>query len=126
MEYPTNVTVKGHNYRIEYVDTPQEVDVDFERGLWLGQCAGDVIRVLRQQEPLSIMDTLIHEILHAVFNRNKMLKAALQSEAFEEPFIDNLASELASLLAANGWVATPQADPPITERIVPNPLGDCK
>lgn len=118
MKYPTSVTVKGHTYRIEYVDTSQEVDVDFEKGLWLGQCASDVIRVLRQQEPFSIMDTLIHEILHAVFNRNKMLKAALQSEAMEEPFIDNLASELAILLAENDWVEQPEESPPITERIV--------
>lgn len=119
MEYPTSVTVKGHTYRIEYVDTHQEVDADFDKGLWLGQCAGDVIRVLVQQEPFSIMDTLIHEILHAVFNRNKMLKAALQSEAMEEPFIDNLASELAILLSENSWVEQPKDKPPVTERIVP-------
>lgn len=119
MKYPTSVTIKGYTYRIEYVDTPQEVAVDFEQGLWLGQCADDVIRVLRQREPFSILDTLIHEILHAVFNRNKMLKAALQSEVMEEPFIDNLASELAILLFENGWVEQSEEGPPITERIVP-------
>lgn len=118
MKYPTSVTVKGHIYKIEYVGTHQEVDVDFDKGLWLGQCAGDTIRVLSQPEPFRVMDTLIHEILHAVFNRNKLLKATLKSEDIEESFIDNLASELAILLFENGWVGQPEESPPITERIV--------
>ena len=118
MKYPTSVIVKGHTYRIEYVDKHQEVDTDFENRLWLGQCVGDVIRVLSDQEPFGILDTLLHEILHAVFNRNKLLKATLKSEDMEEPFIDNLASELAILLFENGWVGPPEEGPPITERIV--------
>jgi hypothetical protein len=64
-----------------------------------------------------MLDTLIHEILHAVFNRNRMLKAALKSADLEEPFIDNLASELAILLSVNGWVK-PGESPPITQRIL--------
>lgn len=118
MKYPTSVIVKGHTYKIEYVDTHQEVDVDFDKGLWLGQCSDGVIRVLFQRGLFSVMDTLIHEILHAVFNRNKLLKATLKSEDMEEPFIDNLASELAILLYENGWVEQPEESPPITERII--------
>lgn len=117
MEYPTSITIRGYTYRIEYVDTPKEVDTDFEKGFWLGQCSSGVIRVLAKQEPFGILDTLIHEILHAIFNKNKMLKAALQSTEMEEPFIDTLASELASFLTQNGWAA-PTKSPLITKRIV--------
>jgi hypothetical protein len=65
-----------------------------------------------------MLDTLIHEIMHAVFNRNRMLKAALKSADLEEPFIDNLAAELAILLTVNGWVEQSEESPPVTERIV--------
>lgn len=118
MKYPTSITIKGHPYRIEYVDTPQEVDDDFAGGRWLGQCCNNVIRVLATQGSFGILDTLIHEMLHAVFSRNRMLKAALQSADMEEPFIDTLASELAVLLAENGWIEQSEEDLPITERIV--------
>lgn len=117
MKYPTSITIKGYTYKIEYVSTPQEVDTDFENRFWLGQCNNDTIRIWASQEPFGILDTLAHEILHAIFNRNKMLKAALQSEEMEEPFIDTLATELASLLALNGWATPPAKSPPITKRI---------
>lgn len=117
MDYPTSITIKGHIYRIEYVATSQEVEDDFAEGLWLGQCCNDVIRVLASQEPFAVLDTLIHEILHAIFNRNKMLKAALQSADMEEPFIDTLAAELAVVLDDTGFTASLEK-PSITERIV--------
>ncbi len=118
MKYPTSVVVKGHTYKIEYVDTHQEVDADFEDRLWLGQCADGVLRILNQREHFDVMDTLIHEIMHAVFNRNRLLKASLKSSDLEEPFIDALASELAVLLSENGWLGQPEESPPITRRIV--------
>ena len=116
MKYPTSVTICGYIYQIEYVETPLEVDDDFAPGHWLGQCCGNTIRVLATQEPFGILDTLIHEILHAVFNKHPMLKQALQSADTEEPFINTLAMELANLLTQNGW-ATTKKQPTITHRI---------
>ncbi len=117
MNYPTSITVKGYTYRIEYVTTHKEVDEDFEDREWLGQCNYCMIRVFVDQEPFGILDTLLHEILHAVFNRNKMLKAAFRSDDMEEPFIDALSTELAGLITENGWVTPPAENPPITRRI---------
>ncbi len=118
MNYPTSITIKGYPYRIEYVATHKEVDDDFEDRQWLGQIThGDgVIRVLAEQRPFGVLDTLLHEILHAVFNRNRMLRAALQSDDTEEPFIDTLSTELALLITEN-CLETPLKLPPITRRL---------
>lgn len=118
MEYPTSITIKGYTYQIEYVATFKEVDDEFAEGRWLGQCCDTTLRVLADQEPFGVLDTLLHEVLHAIFARNKMLKAALQSTDMEEPFIDTLSAELAILLTENGWATTPLEKPPITRRIV--------
>ena len=118
MNYPTNITIKSYPYKIEYVETSREVDTDFESGHWLGQCVGETIRVLADQKPIGILDTLIHEVLHAVFNRNRMLREVVKSKNMEESFIDTLATELTILLIENGWIKQMEEGPPITKRII--------
>ena len=118
MNYPDSLTIKGYPYTVEYVATPQEVTTEFVAGAWLGICTDNVIRVLAVQEPFGILDTLLHEILHAIFARNPLLKAAIQSDDLEEPFVGTLAVELAKLLTENGWVTTPKKLPTITKRIL--------
>jgi len=118
MNYPSEVTVKGYPYTIEYVNLPREVGPNLDQTTWLGSCNQDVIRTLATLEPYAILDTLIHEILHVIFHKNQLLASALSSADLEEPFIDTLALELAQLLTQNNWVDLPLESPPITHRIV--------
>lgn len=119
MKFPIELLIRGHNYRIEYVEYQREVDPDFESGEYLGTCDCDskVLRILVTRPMLAMFETLIHEVLHAIFTRNKMLKTALQPD-IEEEFITTLASEIALLMFDNQLVKFP-VKPPITTRIVP-------
>jgi len=124
VDYPTAVTIKGYRYTVEYVNLSREVDTDFENTCWVGSWDTDTIRVLATQRPYAIFDTIIHEILHMVFHKNKMLLAALSSKDLEEPFIDALATELAHLLTQNKWVKLPDVAPPVTQRILKEGLHE--
>lgn len=117
MRYPTEICVRGYNYRIEYVEYGREVDRDFESADYLGTVDASVIRVLITESPLTILETLVHEVLHAIFTRNKMLRSAVKS-SLEEEFVTTLASEVALILRENDLVKFPKG-PPITTRIAP-------
>lgn len=121
MKYPTSVYIRGHDYRVEYVEQMREVDRDFECENYLGTVCDRVIRLHARQSKLNLLDSLIHEILHALFTRNKMLKAAVDSD-LEEDFIATLASDVALLLQDSDWFKHPTQKPPITTRIVPEAL----
>ena len=121
MKYPVEIRIRGYHYRIEYVEHQREVDRDLESDIYLGTCDSNVIRVFAKCSLISLVDTLIHEVLHAIFTRNKMLKIALK-HGVEEYFITTLASEIASILLDNELVKLPAKGPPITTRIVPGAL----
>jgi len=120
MKFPTSVTVRGYTYDIEYVATDREVDYDFQAG-FLGQVCHQQdkakIRVL-VSDPIKTLDTVIHEILHVIFARNSLLKAAIRPEVGDEAFVDTLACELAFLLDSNGWIDLPKEIPVTKQRIV--------
>lgn len=118
MRYPIEICIRGYHYRIEYLEYQREVDRDFESEDYLGTCDSSVIRVLATKSRLTMLETLIHEVLHAIFTRNKMLKTAVK-RGLEEEFITTLASEIAFLLLDNELVKFPAKGPPITTRIVP-------
>lgn len=118
MKYPTEICIRGYNYQIEYLEYQREVDRDFESEDYLGTCDASVIRVLATRSRLSMLETLVHEVLHAIFTRNKMLKAAIKHN-LEEEFVTTLASEIALILLGNELVKFPVKGPPITTRIVP-------
>jgi len=120
MKYPTEITIRGYTYRIEYVENQREVDRDFESDDYLGTCCSwtQVVRVFAKQSQLGILSTLIHELLHAIFRKSKMLPTALKSKAMEELFISAFADELAEILLENKLVVFPKQGPPITTRIV--------
>lgn len=120
MKFPVTIRILGYDYRIEYLEYQREVDTDFGCDNYLGTCDCDagVIRILATASPLAVIDTLIHEVLHAIFTRNKMLKTAVQPDV-EENFIATLASEFALLLFDNKLVDFSTESPPITTRIVP-------
>ena len=117
MKFPTEIRIRGYNYRVEYVEYQREVDPDFGSDEYLGTCDGDTIRVLVTKSPLAMFETTIHEVIHAIFTRNKMLKTALKPD-IEEEFITTLASETALLMFDNQLVKFP-VKPPVTTRIVP-------
>ena len=118
MRYPVEIHIRGYDYRIEYVEYGREVDRDFECEDYLGTCGSCVIRVLISEPLTTILDTLVHEVLHAIFTRNKMLKTAIK-RGMEEEFITTLASDIALLLLDNDLVKFPAKGPPVTTRIVP-------
>lgn len=118
MKYPTSIRIRGHEYQIEYVEYPREVDEDFEAENYLGTVSADTIRVLSGQPFLDLLETLIHEILHAIMLRNKLFKTTLKN-GVEENFVTALAAEIALILLDNGLVKEPARVPPITTRIKP-------
>lgn len=118
MKFPVEITIRGYYYRIEYLKYQREVDRDFESEDYLGTCDSSVIRVLVTESKLTMVETLVHEVLHAILTRNKMLGSAIKYNLMEE-FVTTLASEIALILLDNELLTFPAAGPPITTRIVP-------
>lgn len=120
LQLPRAVQVRGYPYVIDYVDKGREVDRDLAANDLLGQCCpGNPghLRVLTTQCSVGILDSVIHEILHVIFNKNTVLTAALRPEIGDEAFISALANELAFLLVDNGWVKMPEKVEPTVTRI---------
>ncbi len=110
LTYPREVLIRGYRYTIDFVDTPREVDRELTSVDYIGQCYGGNpgrIRVLGVQQPIGTLDSVIHEILHVILARNSTLRASIRPEIGEEPFVDTLATELADLIIANGWLKLP-------------------
>lgn len=120
MKYPVELTIRGYTYKVEYLMHHREVDRDFESDDYLGTVDSKTIRVLATVPLSQIVETLIHEALHALFTRNKMLKTALRAN-MEEMFINTLAADITRLLFDSRLVNLPKK-PPITTRIVPGAL----
>jgi len=120
LQFPRVVRIRGYEYVIDYVNKPREVDRDLAIVDLVGQCAPGnpgCIRVLTTQQSIGILDTVIHEILHAIFNRNTVLPAAIRPEIGAEAFIGALGIELANLLVDNGWIKLPETVKPTDVRI---------
>lgn len=123
LQLPRAVQVRGYPYVIDYVDKGREVDPDLATNNLLGHCCSGNpghLRVLTTQCSMGILDSMIHEILHAIFNTNEVLTAALRPEIGDEAFISTLANELAFLLVDNGWVKMPEVVTPTITRINPD------
>lgn len=102
MKYPSEITVKGYNYQIEFVDSNWEVLKCRSKGNVLGAVEDDVIRVSLDNQKIGVFDTFIHEVLHAVINRNPALQAIFGDN--EEVVVNTLGTEFALLLVENGIV----------------------
>jgi len=118
VKFPVEIRIRGYNYRVEYVECKREVEPDFESDTYIGTVDDSAIRIFVTKSLLTMVDTLIHEVLHAIFTRNKMLKAAFRPD-MEELFVTTLAGEIALILFDNELVKFPTKGPPITTRIVP-------
>jgi hypothetical protein len=123
MIFPRKVVVRGYSQDIDYVATSREVEQDFANDDFVGQvCQSDPgagkIRIKATREPIRVLDTLVHEILHCIFQRNPLLTASVRPEIGEEAFIDTLGCELAYLLVSNQWITLPDEVPVTTTRIL--------
>ncbi|KPK49985.1 MAG: hypothetical protein AMS22_12880 [Thiotrichales bacterium SG8_50] len=108
MKYPTKLMVQGYPYALTFVSDPRDVDLSDPDSQMNGLCGDDFIRVSIKQTPLGVLDTAIHEVLHAIFNRTPMLGAAFRSEKMEEPFITTLATAVANVLVDNNLISLEQ------------------
>lgn len=117
LQFPRTIRVRGYNYVVDYVNKAREVDRDLAATDLLAQCCPGYMRVLTTQQSIGILDSVIHETLHAIFARNAVLTAAIQPMIGEEAFISALANELAYLLVDNNWVKLPETVKPTATRI---------
>lgn len=109
--FPQTLTVCGLIYRVEYVRHEVEADIDKRAAVW-GQvdfhtrsiriCVG---RGKRRRKPSDLLNTLLHELLHAILQQNKaVILAAKADDTYSEVFVDSLASVLTDTLVRNGLV----------------------
>ena len=103
MQLPTSVKIHGHNYDVRYVADAQEVPDDLSSADYMGEIDHST-RTIRIQtvSPPEVLDTLIHEVLHAILHRNQTLRHSIKPTIGEEAFVATLADELSGILLANG------------------------
>lgn len=109
MKLPKQVVIAGKSYRIDYTADMVKTDIDQRSALW-GQVDYHTrtIRVYvgkdkHKRQPADILETLLHEIIHAILADNKMLMAAMK-DGMNESFTDTLGVQLADTLTRNGLV----------------------
>jgi len=118
MKYPTTVKVRDTLYKIEYVNTSREVSTNLDSDLYCGMAnhVNRTIRILINRPSNAILETLIHELLHCITERNPALLTLLGDDK-EESIVSTFAIDLAMLLLDNKWVNMPKQDPTSTRRI---------
>jgi hypothetical protein len=100
---PTNITILGKTYVVTYVDKPSEVDLYNRQSLW-GQIDywTRTIRIYDNKRPdTDILQTLLHEILHAILSELHMA----DEKVGDENTVDIVALALADVLTRNDWLA---------------------
>jgi hypothetical protein len=100
---PTTVNVLGHEYAITYTNNPAEVDM-YKRESLFGQIDfwTRTIRIYaNDRKDSDILETLLHEILHAIDNDLK-LECFKEEKGHDE--LDIIANTLADTLIRNGWL----------------------
>jgi hypothetical protein len=119
MQFPRKVTVKGGDYQIDYVGSAQEADDTLQSNCYYGTASHVKSQILIDATfvPYKVLDTLAHEIIHCILERNKLLKAVLKP-GIEEQFVDTIATELVHLLVTNKWVKLPKRVPITKKRIL--------
>lgn len=98
-EFPEQVNILGRTFKVRYVKTYNDVDIDRKDGL-TGQCAFDrqTISILAGGRPVdAVFQTLMHEVLHAVLaicnanvpeDRHEMVSHALADTLVRNGFIE--------------------------------------
>jgi len=104
-KWPTKLNVQGIEYEIVYSSNPDQVD-------GLNRFYGTInyekrkINILRQA-PDTTFNTLLHEIIHAIFQENNLLKRCVKKE---EAFINQFTSTLIDTLVRNNLVELPNEE----------------
>ena len=102
----------GRQYAVSYLADMVKADIDRRTAVW-GQIDFHTrtIRVYRgfhgrQQQPIDMLVTLIHEILHGILQDAKLLAADVP-QSRDEAWTDHLATLVADTLVRNGLVGIP-------------------
>lgn len=102
MKWPDKVNVCGKTYNIVYCETRDDITPEADCwGMHLGPKRE--IRVLDSENEYDTLDTLLHEIIHAIFYDMKVL-CDMIAEGKEEVVTHELASVLVDTLLRNGLV----------------------
>jgi hypothetical protein len=99
---PDKVNILGKIYTIVYVDRPSDVDI-FKRESFWGQidywtCT---IRVYSQRIEADVLQTILHEIIHAIVAE---LKLHILEKEDAHDTVDLLALALADVFTRNEWL----------------------
>ena len=114
MIWPTEICLGPYTYVVEYVQHLEEVDSDKRDGSLIGQHDPWRSRVAvfvgpngMRRHADEIFVTLLHELVHAIFRQNPLLRGCLDPDAPDEEFIDAFVTSLAELLVRNGMFLLP-------------------
>lgn len=100
---PASVNILGHEYEINYVTNPSDVDM-YKRESLFGQVDywTRTIRIYaKDRKESDILETLIHEILHAIESDLK-LECFKDERGHDE--LDIVANALTDVFLRNGWM----------------------
>jgi hypothetical protein len=100
---PTSIIILGHQYEITYVENPVDVDIN-KRECLFGQIDywTRTIRIYtKDRRESDILETLIHEILHAIETDLK-LDCFKEERGHDE--LDIIATALTDTFIRNGWI----------------------
>jgi predicted ArsR family transcriptional regulator len=99
---PDKVNILGKVYTIVYVDRPSDVDI-FKRESFWGQIDfwTKTIRVYSQTTGEDVLQTILHEIIHAIVAE---LKLHILEKEDAHDTVDMLALGLADVFTRNGWL----------------------
>lgn len=106
---PTQVTVLGIPYQIQYVQNASEVDIHKRRSLW-GQVDfwTHTIRIFDDgtRNVQVLWQNIIHEIMHGIATELhlKVQNGGLDDEGLNENSMDCLALAFTDVLFRNGWI----------------------
>jgi hypothetical protein len=100
MALPRKLNIAGKNYVVRYFEDMIRVDKSGEEPLW-GQCrpTDREIRVFNGRDAPDVIDTLIHESLHALLNERASIRVAIGDN--EEAMVTDLAAAIPDFLVRN-------------------------
>ena len=98
LDWPDSLNICGKRYKIVYCATREDVTPEGDAyGIHLP--TQREIRVLDSPDERDTLDTICHEMLHAIFSEMKALSALVDGS--EEAFVHEFASVLVDTLARN-------------------------
>lgn len=100
MKKPKSVNIFGKTYSITYVDNCSEVHPEGRMGGIMGHCDAfdHEIRAHDSGDPGELLDTLIHECIHAICWELKL------NVGDDEHTVGLLGMGIADVLSRNGWL----------------------